>query len=156
MPAAASSADLDRVLGDFLRRLACLDRSRSLDDLAELDLSISQARALMMTARCQAPVALHQIADELDLSLPATGRSVDRLVSEGLVLREEDSEDRRVRLVSLTDRGRAVVSQHLDQRRRTVREFTRRLTVSERDHLYRALEPILAGDSLSSTCKESP
>lgn len=48
---------------------------------------------------------LADIAESTGASMPAVSRAIDALVRSGLVSREEDPEDRRRRLISLTDEG---------------------------------------------------
>ncbi len=53
---------------------------------------------------------LADIAESTGASMPAVSRAIDGLVRKGLVSREEDPEDRRRRLVSLTDEGHNVTN----------------------------------------------
>ena len=55
-------------------------------------------------AREQAP-SLKPVAEGLGLSLPSASRAVDGLVKRSLVARTEDPDDRRQRLLALTDDG---------------------------------------------------
>jgi DNA-binding MarR family transcriptional regulator len=50
---------------------------------------------------------LSDVAEHIGLSLPAMSTLVDGLVSRGLMVREENQEDRRRMTLSLTRRGRA-------------------------------------------------
>src|SRR4029077_3312345 len=54
--------------------------------------------------------------------------AVDRLFSRGLVSREENAEDRRIRVVALTENGRALIRvvyrKHVEDIRQVFAEFT--------------------------------
>lgn len=119
-----------------------------MDVLIEMDLSFSQARTLFVLAQCCESIPIHEVAGRLKMSVASTGRNVDQLVSQGLVERREDPDDRRIRRVTLSDSGRAIVGKHVDAKRDGVRAFTRRLAKDDRARLAECLESILAGDSL--------
>jgi DNA-binding MarR family transcriptional regulator len=87
--------------------------------------------------------SVKEIAQHLGLSLPAASRAVDGLIQRGYVSRRASAEDRRSRLVALTDPGRAVVDRVLRARLQTLEEFAEALTPQERDCLYTALLPIV-------------
>lgn len=102
----ASELELVTALEAFLQRLACTKADSDLRSMVELDLSISQFRCLILLGQHAEALPINELADRLDLTLATAGRNVDRLVAHGLVERREDPQDRRVRLVSLSDTGR--------------------------------------------------
>src|ERR1700732_5303395 len=55
------------------------------------------------------PLPVNTIGPIVDLTPGSISTAVDRLVAKGLVSRVESAEDRRVRIVALTPRGRAVL-----------------------------------------------
>lgn len=146
----SGSDELYDVLEEFLVRLLNMGECDSMDTLVDTDLSFTQARLLFALARHGDPVPIHEVATELRLSVASTGRNVDQLVSQGLVVRREDEHDRRVRRVTLSDSGRAQAQKHVDAKRQGLRAFVRRLPVDQRDQLLASLRQILAGDSLQS------
>ena len=143
--------DVSVLLEDFLVRLMTFSESESMGRFADMDLSLAQVRILFTLAGNAEPVPINEVAQALGLSLATTGRNLDSLVNEGLVDRQEDPRDRRVKRVALSAEGEAVLARHLDCRRDALRSFTDRLTRSERQGLKTALEPILAGNSLRRT-----
>lgn len=78
------------------------------DELQALDLSFTQITALHQL-RASAPMTVTALADGARLSLPATSHLLERLVRRGLVGRQENPDNRREKLVALTDAGRRVV-----------------------------------------------
>ncbi|MFD4179994.1 MarR family winged helix-turn-helix transcriptional regulator [Rhodococcus sp. NPDC058514] len=137
-------------------RLLGMGESESMDKLVAMDLSFSQARTLFMLLQHGKPVAIHEVAKGLRLSVAAAGRNVDQLVHQGLVERREDPKDRRIKRISLTEAGRAIASGHIESKRGELRVFAARLSDSDRDGLYESLKPILAGDVLRANCQENP
>ena len=55
------------------------------------------------------PLPVNTIGQVVDLTAGSISTAVDRLVEKGLVSRVESTEDRRVRIVALTPRGKALI-----------------------------------------------
>lgn len=154
MPSAVTStcntgASIERAFGSlfgFLDRLACVGKSQTMDSMAATDLTFSQLRVLFALgahgdgAEC---LSVHEIAQQVNLSLAAAGRTVDKLVGTGLVDRREDIADRRVKRVSLTVEGTRVVDSQLSIKQDMIRSFVAGLPDSLRTGLCRALDPIV-------------
>jgi DNA-binding MarR family transcriptional regulator len=73
------------------------------------------------------PLPVSTLAQRLRLSVAATSQLVDRLVKEGYVAREEDAEDRRVRLVRMRPHGKHFMDRLNEIRRRELSEAFDRL-----------------------------
>lgn len=143
--------DRDQLFEDlelFLKRLIGLVESEGLSVLANVELSITQVRTVMLLA-CSDALPIGAVAERLGLSVHAAGRNIDRLVDLGYVQRRESPEDRRVKLVSLTPLGLDTVDQHLRARRRAMRTFLDRLADDQVREFTAVLTPLLAGDYLS-------
>ena len=147
------SDELYEALGEFFQRIFSLAESGSMDQMIELDVSFTQARTMFLLAHTDGPLPINEIASQLGLSVAATGRNIDQLVKVGIVERQENPDDRRVKLVSLSPTGFEVADQQFEQKRRAVRKFVDRLSATETENLTRALRPILAGESLRTTTK---
>ncbi len=115
---------------------------------ADIDLTLSQVRMMMVLAYVDTPLPISHIASHLDLSLASAGRNVERLLHERLVERNEDPDDRRVKLVRLTTIGRDLVSQHFECHQRMLAEFTQRLSEDDRMRIVAALAPVLDSNLL--------
>jgi DNA-binding MarR family transcriptional regulator len=123
----------------YLNRRSSADLFRM---VAELDSSFSQVKMLFLLED-GGEHSVKDIAAGLGLSLPAASRAVDGLIQRGYVTRREAATDRRSRLVTLTDVGRAVVDRVIRARLQTLQAFGDELTPDERDSLYTALLPIV-------------
>jgi DNA-binding MarR family transcriptional regulator len=85
-------------------------------------LSRSQLGALMHlhhSGQC----AITSLGAELDVSTPAASQLVDRLATSGLVDRIDDPEDRRVKLVVMSDDGKALLQSGLQARQAWLQEL---------------------------------
>ena len=72
-------------------------------------LGLSQARWLLLMHLSEAPDGLPQLAlaNRAGVSSPTLVRQIDQLQADGLVVRQDDPTDRRIKRVQLTDKGRA-------------------------------------------------
>src|SRR4051812_1263066 len=96
----------DELLG-FLARVSKVTSGPVFDLAGELELTLTQLRALFFLAHCDHAPALGELAAAVGLSVAAIGRSVDVLVRGGVMSRREDEHDRRVKRLALTPSGQA-------------------------------------------------
>jgi DNA-binding MarR family transcriptional regulator len=149
--AVTSELGISETLERFLTGLFSASRSGGADRLVDLDLSLSQARTLFVLGhddRQQLPI--HTIAERLSLSMTAAGRNVDRLVRLGLLTRDESPEDRRVKLVGLSEQGREVIRDQMMCHREAIDRLVERLPDTVRDDLHAALIGVLDSGALAS------
>ncbi|WP_286690168.1 MULTISPECIES: MarR family transcriptional regulator [unclassified Aeromicrobium] len=138
----------------FVQRLMSCVHAEGLDQLVELDLSMSQARAMFTVALADRPLAINEIATSIGLSVAAAGRTVDQLVKLGCLERHESPDDRRVKLVALTKRGFDAVDQQMEHKRRALRVVAEQLQPDHAEDLHRVLGQILESDALRVPEKE--
>jgi MarR family transcriptional regulator, 2-MHQ and catechol-resistance regulon repressor len=79
-----------------------------LADLTESGLGVSDFAVLEVLLN-KGPLPVNVIGPKVNLTPGSISVAVDRLVAKGFVSRVESSEDRRVRNVDLTPRGKAVI-----------------------------------------------
>ncbi|HEX6356590.1 MarR family winged helix-turn-helix transcriptional regulator [Actinophytocola sp.] len=150
-PVTSVESVTDQVM-DFLSRLKKSGEAHILGVARGLDLSFSQMRALFVLYDCHDELAVHELATRLGLSMATAGRAVQGLVRTDMVTRREDTHDRRVKRVRLSEHGRGFVNGLLQAHRDAVRECLESLSDDERDRLSQALLPILArGDMPPAT-----
>ena len=108
---------------------------------AELDLNLTQAIMLAYVAEF-GPVTQTKIADHLGQGRAATGATIDRLQSRGLVKRHPDADDRRVWQIQLTTSGTDVVARvaAIDETLRT--ELRAGISRAERQALSAVLQQL--------------
>jgi DNA-binding MarR family transcriptional regulator len=88
-------------------------------------------------------IGVHEIGRHMEATSAAASQFVDRLVNAGLVERTEDPEDRRVRRIGLTPRGRDLVERSLEDRFRWVEELTGLLSEPEREAVLKAIPALI-------------
>jgi DNA-binding MarR family transcriptional regulator len=106
---------------------------------ADLDLTLTQLRALFFLAYGDHAPALSELAGQIGLSVPATGRAIDALVRAGIVSRREDEADRRVKRLALTEHGEEILARIGAARRAGLRQFAEQLDDDARAALAHAL-----------------
>src|SRR6202035_4836163 len=80
-----------------------------LANLEESGLGLSDFAVLEVLLH-KAPLPVNVIGPKVNLTPGSISVAVDRLVAKGLVSRAECSEDRRIRIVALTPRGKSVIT----------------------------------------------
>jgi DNA-binding MarR family transcriptional regulator len=138
-----NTAELAKDLGLFLKRVLFSNNREFFGALQEAGISFTQLKCVGVLREADAPLPLGALADELALSPAAVSRAVDGLVQRGELKREEDPEDRRSKIVSLTARGRATYERILAVRLAGLKNFVEELEPQEREALGSALHPII-------------
>jgi len=143
VPSQADRAALTRdmyALASYLMRTANVG---TFNAIAELDLSFTQIKALCALETDGEERSVKALAESLGVSLPAMSRAVDGLFERGFVGREEDTEDRRMKRVRLTDAGRTVPQALNEARLSALQELLGSLGDEEAAALQHALSLIL-------------
>jgi DNA-binding MarR family transcriptional regulator len=110
--------------------------------IAELDLSITQMKALHVLAEGSAEVSVKELSDRLGLSLPGASRIVDVLLRRGWLERREDPDDRRMKRVGITAGGRQVLDRIEAARLAGLEDYAASLTPEQRTRLSSALSDL--------------
>jgi len=127
-------------LASYLMRSANVG---TFDTIAELDLSFTQLKALCALEADGEERSVKALAESMGVSLPAMSRAVDALYERGLVERQEDPVDRRVRRVRLTAAGRTVPQALNEARLSALADLLASLGDDQAAALERALTLIL-------------
>ena len=142
----AAPPDRDAVSRDMAALANYLMRTANMgtfNAIAELDLSFTQIKALCALDMDGEERSVKALAESLGVSLPTMSRAVDGLFERGFVRREEDSADRRMKRVGLTDSGRTVPRALNEARLSALQELMSSLADEEALALAHALELIL-------------
>jgi DNA-binding MarR family transcriptional regulator len=89
------------------------------------------------------PLSASALARAAILTTGAMTAVLDRLEEQGLVRRQIDSEDRRARRITITEKGRSLIDRALDQRTAQHRALNAALSLDERDALSAILRKLL-------------
>ncbi|MFI5911541.1 MarR family winged helix-turn-helix transcriptional regulator [Dactylosporangium sp. NPDC051541] len=90
-----------------MRALLAYDRT---NPLFSVNLTMQQLKVLMLLSRHDG-IASAELTRRLGVSLATLSGIVDRLVTQGYVMRTEDQHDRRIRRIHLSPAGRAVLNE---------------------------------------------
>jgi len=136
-------------LGFLLHDTTRLIRRRFEMRAAELGLTSSQWRLVVHLMR-NGPMPQARLADLLEIEPISVSRLVDRMQEAGWVVREPDPNDRRVRIVSVTDKTRATVAQAKDITDTIYAQALKGLPPGTQDMLTSTLRQIIANLSSPS------
>jgi DNA-binding MarR family transcriptional regulator len=96
----------------------------------------------VLFALASEPLRISQVAQQEGVGQPAATRMVERLEALDLVHRERSASDRRVVMVTLTERGLAELEHLREQSRRVMREVLRDRTAKELRQFQQASEAL--------------
>lgn len=105
----------------------------------ESDLSLSQVNSLMRLYH-HGPGPVNDLADHLGVTMAAVSQLLDPLIAADLIQRSEDPNDRRVKLISLTDSGKLKVEKSMATRHAWLSELSRVFSDSEKAQLLPAIK----------------
>jgi len=94
-----------------------------------------------LTRRKDCP--MNELAGFLRISRPSATGLVDRLIAQGLVAREGDRKDRRVVRVNLTPKGRKILTNIWEQKRRMLVDVFGRISAQDRARYLAILERVV-------------
>lgn len=100
-----------RPLGMRLAMLARLWRTVVDHALIETGLTQSRWTVLMQLQVAEGPLTVSELAFAMGIELPPLTRTLNQLAESGLIIRVEDADDRRIRLVKLSTLGEQQVAQ---------------------------------------------
>jgi MarR family transcriptional regulator, organic hydroperoxide resistance regulator len=120
--------------------------SRSMRDwmrfVKSTGLSMPQFSILMMLHYRQTG-SISEISERQAISAGAASQLVERLVQAGFIERKEDSEDRRAKVLSLTDKGRELIEAGSVERTRWLDDLIAYLSPDECEKVSKALEVLV-------------
>ena len=95
--------------------------------------------SVMMQLHHRGNCAIGDISERFDITNAAASQLVDKLVQNGFIKREEDPQDRRAKMLNLTDKGRDLIQRGIEERYRWVDDLAGKLTLEERAKVTEAL-----------------
>jgi DNA-binding MarR family transcriptional regulator len=129
-------------LTDSLRLWAEVFMHRSMRDFHRFTrasgLSMSQLNALFHVYH-GGSCGISDIGEHLGVTSAASSQMIDRLVQLDLMQRSEDPLDRRNKSLALTDKGRAIIGESIEARRRWLEDLTGTLTPDQQEAIAEAL-----------------
>jgi DNA-binding MarR family transcriptional regulator len=105
-------------------------------------LSISQVGALFQLSHLGIS-SVSKIADKLGVTSAAASQMLDRLVTQGLIDRSEDTSDRRAKQLVLTERGGRFINEVMKARQRWFQSVAEEMSAKERRTVVSGLSILL-------------
>lgn len=137
----------------LLRHVFLYDRGNMLRVIEESGLSMTQSKALLELGGLGEATEARQVSDLAEtfgVSVPSMSRAVDGLVKKRLATRVEDSEDRRVRRVAITDKGKKLVDALVVVRQAGMETFAASLTAAQRRKLDAAVDALMDREDIAT------
>lgn len=141
--AAAPEIDLEELPGHVIRRLHQIAVAIFLHEAETTGLTPVQY-AVLQTVANQPEIDQRTLARSAGLDTSTIAGVVDRLEARELLVRGTTREDRRVRLLSLTDAGRAVLAEAVPAMQRAQQRILEPLTAAERREFMRLMHKLVA------------
>ena len=130
----------------LLRHLFLYDRGNLIRVIEESGLTMTQSKALLELGGLGEATEARQVSDlaeALGVSVPSMSRAVDGLVRKRLATRVEDAEDRRVRRIAITAKGKKLVETLVVVRQAGMETFAASLTAAQRRKLDAAVDALM-------------
>jgi DNA-binding MarR family transcriptional regulator len=139
-------------LGALLRHLFLYDRGTILRVIEESGLSMTQCKALLELGGLEQepePRQLSELAETFGVSVPSMSRAVDALVRKRLATRVEDTHDRRVRRIAITEKGKTLIDTLTLVRLAGMEAFAAGLSSAQRRKLDAAVESLMDREDIA-------
>jgi DNA-binding MarR family transcriptional regulator len=138
----------------LFRHLFLYDRGNQLRVMEESGLSMTQCKALLELGGLGQTSETWQVSDLAEVfrvSVPSMSRAVDALVKKRLATRVEDPDDRRVRRVQITAKGKVLVETLVAVRQSGFEAFASTLNAAQRRKLDAAVDSLMDRDDIAQT-----
>lgn len=150
----AGAQDTAARLSALLRHLFLYDRGNMLQLIEESGLSMTQTKALLELGglgEAAEPCQVSDLAETFGVSVPSMSRAVDGLVKQRLATRVEDPEDRRVRRVEITEKGKKLVETLVVVRQAGMEAFAASLSAEQRRKLDAGVDSLMDREDIAET-----
>ena len=84
-----------------------------------------------------------ELGNHLDVTSAAASQMLERLVQQGLILRTEDPDDRRVKQIVLTDKGNRVLEEGIRAQKMWLGDLTETLSAAEKEDITVGLKILI-------------
>lgn len=155
LPSPAPRVDLDSLPGHHIRRLQQIAVAIFLQETEGLNVTPVQYAALQTVAD-QPGVDQRTLARTIGFDTSTIGGVIDRLEARGLVQRNADPEDRRVRRLTLTAPGQALLARVVPAMQRAQLRMLEPLPAAERGEFMRMLRALVTANNELSRAPSEP
>jgi len=134
-----------KILPKLKIELCCYENNT----LTRRDITTTQLLVLECLSTC-GHCKMHTLVDALKVKFSGVTALIDRLVKTGFVIREHGREDRRTVFVTLSAKGKKVLAEVYQQRRKAFIQVFSRVSAKERQEYLTILEKIVESFSYHS------
>lgn len=138
--------ELIRVL---VRNLGILEKS----DASCCGVTISQCHAIVEIGR-SGEISLNELAELLVLDKSTMSRTINKLVEDGLVIRELDPEDRRYVKIKLTDKGVKIFKNIEESMDRYYKAIFNSIPEEKKEQVLDSLKLLIEAVNKNKCCRE--
>jgi DNA-binding MarR family transcriptional regulator len=154
-PAITPPPALDALPGHYIRRLQQIAVAIFLEETGEQGITPVQFAALAVVAR-HPQTDQRTLARRIGFDTSTIGGVVDRLEARGLLQRNTSAQDRRVRLLTLTDAGAALLSAVVPTMLRAQQRMLAPLAPDDRPLFLRMLRQLVEANNGLSRAPSEP
>ena len=129
-------------IGELLKKISCRMGARADAEMKEIGLTFSQARVIGFISRHGRSVPLKSIEEGMGVSHPTTTGIVRRLEAGGFVTVSTSDEDRRSKIVTLTDKAGSAEARLSSGKEKLSAALTDGFTKDEKEELFRLLSKL--------------
>lgn len=129
---------LRKLVDKFAGVIARISIMQMKDMMNETGLSHSQMVSLM-ELNFKGHCGISEIADNLGTTDAASSQLVQRLVTLELVQREESTQDRRAKKITLTSKGKKIVSDVISNRKKMIFEMVQNIPPEKQESIMEAI-----------------
>ncbi len=141
------SPPLAQTLHDWMRVVMQHSMRNFMLYAKEHNYSMAQLNALFRI-RHKGTCGVSDLGEEMGVSSAAASQLLERLVQQGLAVRTEDPQDRRNKLVALTEAGERLVQESMAARQGWLTQVAELLSVAEQKQVGAALQLLIAKTTL--------
>jgi len=125
----------------LLRIVSILVRQRGRDILTDFDITPPQFNALLHLDESGA-ITMGELCQKMYLACSTATDLIDRMERNGLIERSRDTTDRRVIRLHITERGRKIIGEVMQARRRYLSGILTKMSDEDKTRLIESLEQI--------------
>lgn len=145
-----SSKQLREIIRILERKLGILEDT----EFSCCNITLAQCHALVEIGRTD-HISLNELSERLGLENSTMSRTVNNLVTSGMVKRQEDQQDRRYIAIALTEDGRQLFEQIESSMSVYYEEILNNIPQSKREQVLESLALLAEAVNKSSCCMDS-
>lgn len=137
--------EFNKVLMEWSERFISRSMRNYMHFVKASGLSLSHF-GILMHLYYRGPNDISEMGEHLDISVAAASQLINKLVDEQLVDRAESPQDRRVRQLTLTAKGRALIEKAIESRNQWIEALPLKLSEQQLDVISESLRDLITAE----------